>query len=163
MIDLNRLADRMFEIDSSLSMAAKNWNHNLAAVYRLVSKRPDKAHKIWAKFDPSDWIRRSSGHIEEIQNIDPSLANAIMRDLESRVKAPQTESLHKIMQIKIRNLRGLIREAVRRGRLQECGDTPCAPCAAKTAARDPYGEDAFAYDMLMAGEEDFIEEDPGPG
>ncbi|MBT7912718.1 hypothetical protein HN588_02290 [Candidatus Bathyarchaeota archaeon] len=69
------------------------------------------------------------------------------------------------MQITVRKLKGLVREAARRGQLQECGDAPCGPCDAKkkAAARDPYGEDAFAYDMLMAGEEDFIEEDPGPG
>lgn len=80
-IDLNDLANRMFAIDRKLSMTAKNWNHNLANIVRLVARHqgnPKKFSRLMSKFDAQDSLDRGEREaFDELEALDPKLTAEI--------------------------------------------------------------------------------------
>lgn|GEM_PF-4164867 len=77
---------QMVDIDSKLDSEAQNWNHNLAAVFKLYEKfasRPAKLAIILAKFDAPHWLSTAKAKhgLEQVRLHDKALAKSIIREI----------------------------------------------------------------------------------
>ena len=75
---LMTLGERMFALDSQLSIEAANWNHNLAHAFKQMSKHYSRIDKYLVRFNYEDWAgKRAEAPMIELAKLDSNLVEEV--------------------------------------------------------------------------------------